>query len=83
MYKLELFVQRNKVEKKYIKLQALVDNELEDIIFSWYPDTENVLFPDEIFHKQKKQREKDVVGEQSQQVILEVEAHKALHHFFR
>jgi hypothetical protein len=73
MFRLELLVQRKKVEEEYKKLQTLVDNELEDITFMSFPHSEYILFTNDIFQKQKRQRDEDIIGEQSQKLILEGE----------
>jgi hypothetical protein len=52
--KLEVVVKRKKVEDKYKILQPLIDNEMKNIIFTWYSDNEEVLFTNDIFHKQKR-----------------------------
>jgi hypothetical protein len=67
-------VQRNKVEDQSKKLQVLVDNEIQDISFTSYSDSQEVLFTDDIFQKQKRVREEDVIGKQSSEFVLEVES---------
>jgi hypothetical protein len=59
--RLEVLVQRKKVEDKCKKLQALVDNKLEDTTYMWCRDYEYMLFTGDIFWKKKKQREEDVI----------------------
>jgi hypothetical protein len=67
IYSLELLEQLNKVEEECVKLQALVDDELEDINFMWCPDSQFVMFTSDVFLKQKRQKVEDVGGEQSQE----------------
>jgi hypothetical protein len=54
MFRLELLVQRNKVEEECKKLQALEDNELENTNFVWCPDSEYTMFTENFLHKQKR-----------------------------
>jgi hypothetical protein len=71
--KLEIFTQRERVEEELKKLQALVDNEVKDTTFTWYSDAQEALFTKDIFSKQKRVREEDVISEESQKVVLEVD----------
>jgi hypothetical protein len=68
-FKLEVLVQRNEVEEEYKILQVLIDNKMNNTTFTWYPDTETVLFSHDIFQKQKRVKE-DIIGEQIQEIIF-------------
>jgi hypothetical protein len=73
IFSLELLEQRKKVEKEWEKVQALVDNEIEDTTFIWCPDSNHLLITDDIFWKEKRIREEDVEDEENIPLILEVE----------
>jgi uncharacterized protein YktA (UPF0223 family) len=61
--RLEVLVQRKKLEDKYKKFQALVDSEIQNASFTLYSDTQKVLFTSDIFPKQKRQREENVAND--------------------
>jgi hypothetical protein len=58
-----LLVKRKKVEKECKKHEIQVDNELENNRFMWCRESEYMLFTDDIFGKEKREREEDVIGE--------------------
>jgi hypothetical protein len=59
MFSLELLEQKEIVQEEYIKLQALVDVQLEDSTFIWHPESNYVDITADIFRKEKRTREED------------------------
>jgi hypothetical protein len=76
-----VLVQRENVEKDCKILQALLDNEMDDTTFTWYPHRETVWFTDVISNKQRRQREELVFSEEGSEVIFEEEYSQTFHHF--
>jgi hypothetical protein len=64
MFSSELLAQREKFRKECKMLQALVDAELEESTFIWYPQSNYVHVTYEIFRKEKRIREEDAEEEE-------------------
>jgi hypothetical protein len=75
--------QREKVQKEFIKLQVLVDAELEDSTFIWNPESKFVQITFDIFRKEKKTREKDeeedIKEEPKHSIVFKVEGSQSFH----
>jgi hypothetical protein len=59
MFSEEVLKQREKVQKECIKLQTLVDAELDDSTFIWNPGSKFVQVTFDIFRKEKRTRKED------------------------
>jgi hypothetical protein len=60
MFSIELLKQRLKVQKDCEKLQALVDNEMEDSTYRLCSNSNYVHITDNILRKSKRIREEDI-----------------------
>jgi hypothetical protein len=73
----ELLEQRSKVQEEYIKLQALIDNQIWDRSFKWCWDANCVNnITDDIFTKSKRIREmdpEDIVGKDSVEIRFQMD----------
>jgi hypothetical protein len=69
---LNVIKQVYKVAKECIKLQGLIDEEMEDIVFMWCADKNYVNIITNIFRKQKRTREKNVEEEEEEEEEIEV-----------
>jgi hypothetical protein len=68
--------ERNKVEREWIKLQALVDDEIPDTSFLWCADSNTLNITNDIFWKSKRIREldpEDIVGKDSINIRFEID----------
>jgi hypothetical protein len=72
MYSLEMLEHREIVQKEYVKLQTLVDVELEDSTFIWYSEP-NFVYVTFDFFKRKRGREEDEEEEAKHRVVFKVE----------
>jgi hypothetical protein len=82
MFSLQLLEQRENVEQECIKLQGLVDEELEDSTFMWCPDSNYVHITQDIFRKSKRMREinpEDVIGKVCTNIRFEVKGSESPH----